>query len=194
MRNICVFCGAKSGVHPEYAESAAMVGRLIAESGMGLVYGGGGIGLMGTVADATLKAGGPVTGVLPRSLMKKEIAHHGLSEMIVVDSLAERKQIMFERSDAFLVLPGGFGTLDELTEMITWGQLGFNNKPVGLLNVAGFYDGLIAFLSQCERNGLIKAEHLALMLVSQSAADMLEILRAAMPPKPPGGRAVASAD
>jgi len=180
-RRICVFCGSALGARPEYAAAARELGRLLAEQGLGVVYGGTSIGLMGALADAALAAGGEVIGVLPGSLEKKEIAHRGLTGLHVVDTLAERKQRMFELSGGFVSLPGGTGTLDELSEMLTWAQLGFHEKPMGLLNVAGYFDGLLAFLRHAAAEGLLKERHLALLHVESDPARLLERLQAALP-------------
>jgi uncharacterized protein (TIGR00730 family) len=175
-RRICVFCGAHMGARPEYAQAARETGRLIAESGVGVVYGGTSIGLMGLLADAALAGGGEVIGVLPAALQDKEIAHRGLSALHVVESLAERKQLMFDLADAFVTLPGGTGTLDELSEMLTWAQLGFSAKPLGLLNVSGYFDALLAFLRHAMAEGMIAERHLARLAVATEPARLLEAL------------------
>ena len=143
MRRVCVFCGSSHGVRPAYAAAARTLGRLLVERGLGLVYGGGNVGLMGVMADAVLEAGGEVLGVIPHALMAREIGHPGVTEMHVVDSMHERKALMADRADAFIALPGGVGTFEELFEAITWTQLGLHAKPCGLLNVDGFYDDLL---------------------------------------------------
>ncbi len=144
--SLCVYCGSRPGAEPTYAEAASAVGHWIGSHGGQLVYGGGCNGLMGTVAQATLEAGGRVVGVIPKALVEKEWANHGCSELHVVDNMHERKRMMAERADAFLALPGGIGTLEEFFEVWTWRQLGYHDKPIGLLNVQGFYDGLLQFL------------------------------------------------
>src|SRR5687768_3375935 len=146
LQRICVFCGSSTGSNPAYRHVADGLGRAIARSGRRLVYGGGNVGLMGVVADAALADGGEVTGVIPRHLVEREVAHAGLSELRVVDSMHQRKQSMADLSDAFIVLPGGLGTLEEFFEVWTWGQLGLHRKPYGLLNVAAYFDPLLTFL------------------------------------------------
>jgi uncharacterized protein (TIGR00730 family) len=146
--SICVYCGSKPGTNPLYVQSAVAVGQWIAKHGGQLIYGGGSGGLMGQVADATLAAGGRVVGIIPRALVEKEWAHQGCTELHVVENMHERKRMMAERADAFVALPGGIGTLEELFEVWTWRQLRYHDKPIGLLNTAGYYDGLLAFLHQ----------------------------------------------
>jgi uncharacterized protein (TIGR00730 family) len=158
MRRICVFCGSTAGARRDYASAARAVARALASRRLGLVYGGGNVGLMGVVADEMLAAGGEVVGVIPHALMAREIGHGSLTTLHVVDSMHERKALMADLSDAFLALPGGVGTLEELFEAITWTQLGLHRKPCGLLNVAGFYDGLLAFLEHAGTEGFIKPE------------------------------------
>ncbi len=173
MNRICVFCGAGLGARREFAQAATALGRLMADRGLGLVYGGTRIGLMGQLADAVLDAGGEAIGVLPQSLVEREIAHGGLTKLHVVDSLAERKQLMHDLCDAFAALPGGLGTLDELSEMLTWAQLGFHQKPLGLLNVASYFDGLLAFLRHAVREGLVRQAHLDLLKVATTPQELL---------------------
>ncbi|HKI99882.1 MAG TPA: TIGR00730 family Rossman fold protein [bacterium] len=180
-RRICVFCGSHLGARPEYAEAARAFGSLLARQGLGLVYGGTSIGLMGEVAGAALAGGSEVIGVLPGSLAEKEIAHRGLSKLHVVDSLAERKQLMFDLSNGFVTLPGGTGTLDELSEMLTWAQLGFHSKPLGLLNVAGFFDPLLEWLRLATAEGMVREKHLALLLVEREPAALVEALLPRLP-------------
>ena len=159
MRRICVFCGSAAGVRPEYGEAAAESGRMLAERGITVVYGGGRVGLMGMVADAALAAGGEVIGVIPRSMLEREVGHTSLSQLHVVDTMHERKALMYDLSDAFLALPGGYGTLDELCETLTWSQLGLHAKPCGLLNVAGYFDPLIAFFDRAAGEGFVRPAH-----------------------------------
>ena len=154
MIRICVFCGASAGQDPVYAEAAGALGRELAARSIEVVTGGGKVGLMGVVADAALEAGGRVIGIIPRFLVEREAAHRGLSELHVVETLHERKALMHELSDAFIALPGGFGTLDELTESVTWAQLGLHAKPIGLVNVAGYFDDLLAFVTAAAGEGL----------------------------------------
>lgn len=156
MRRIGVFCGSSGGVAPTYVDAADAMGRAIAHAGCHLVYGGASVGLMGVVADAALAAGAEVTGVIPGGLWADEIAHTGLTELRVVDSLAERKQVMADLSDAFVALPGGYGTLDELFEMVTWNHLGLQAKPCALLDVDGFWDDLVGFLGRALADGFVR--------------------------------------
>jgi hypothetical protein len=183
LRRVCVFCGSSEGRDPAYREAAAGLGRMIAEAGTGLVYGGASIGLMGAVADAALAAGGEVIGVMPRPLAEKEIAHGGLSELRIVGSMHERKALMAELSDGFIALPGGIGTFEELFEVWTWGQLGYHRKPCGILNVEGFYDQLIGFLDGVVAQRFLRAEHRQMLLQASDPAVLLERLAAYRPPE-----------
>ncbi|HEY9064529.1 MAG TPA: TIGR00730 family Rossman fold protein [Burkholderiaceae bacterium] len=171
--SICVYCGSRPGARPEYAEAARAIGTAIGQRGWQLVYGGGRAGLMGIVADAALAAGAPVVGVIPESLMGRELGHRGLTELHVVQTMHERKLMMAERSDAFVALPGGIGTFEELFEVWSWRQLGYHDKPLALLNVAGYYDTLLAFLRDSERLGLMTNEQLALLQVSDDPLALL---------------------
>ncbi len=162
MLSFCVFCGSNEGRNPAFASAARELGRAMAERNITLVYGGGNIGLMGILADTVLTGGGRVIGVIPGFLAEREVAHAGLTDMIVVDSMHERKARMAELSDAFIALPGGLGTLEELFEVWTWRQLGLHAKPCGLLNVSGFFDGLTAFLQHAVDERMLKAEHRAI--------------------------------
>jgi len=173
MKRICVFCGSSRGGPEHYAAAAAQMGALLATRGLGLVYGGGKIGLMGVVADAALAAGGEVIGVIPDTLMEREVGHGNLTEMHVVDSMNGRKQLMAELSDGFIALPGGMGTMDELFEMLTWSLLGLHDKPCGLLNHAGYYDAMLSFLEHGEREGFLKPKHRALLLVHTDPEALL---------------------
>lgn len=170
---VCVFCGSQPGRRAEYVAAAREMARLLAQSGIDLVYGGGHVGLMGALADAALAHGGRVVGVIPEHLMRPEVAHQGLTELIVVDSMHTRKQTMARRSAAFIVLPGGFGTLEEMFEMLTWLQLRLQAKPVALLNVAGYFDSLLHFLEHAAGEGLIRPEHRGLLLVERLPAQLL---------------------
>jgi uncharacterized protein (TIGR00730 family) len=181
-RSVCVFCASSHGVNPAYGEAARQVGHLLARQGIELIYGGGCVGLMGTVADAALGAGGRVVGVMPVALVEREIAHTGLTELHVVASMHERKARMADLSDAFVALPGGFGTLDELCEILTWAQLGIHRKPVGLLNVAGYYDHFLALLDHQVREGLLQARHRDHLTVDDDPERLLEKLRVAVVP------------
>ena len=178
MNKLCVFCGSNAGNDLAYIRSAKAVGRILAERGIGLVYGGGNIGLMGAVADACLAAGGEVIGVIPQALMGKEVAgrpvdHQTLTRLEVVDSMHARKARMAELSDGFIALPGGFGTFEELCEILTWSQLGFHAKPVGLLNVAGFYDPLLALFDHAVAEGLLRRQNRAMALVDTGIERLL---------------------
>jgi uncharacterized protein (TIGR00730 family) len=172
IERICVYCGANRGRDPAYAHAAQAMGKALARRGIGLVTGGGRVGLMGVVADAALAAGGQVTGVIPEALMKKELAHAGLSELVVTPSMHERKARMADLADGFVALPGGLGTYEELFEIWTWAQLGWHRKPCGLINVAGFYDPLVAFLDGASDAQFLKPEHRA-MLVVETDPDRL---------------------
>jgi uncharacterized protein (TIGR00730 family) len=163
--SLCVYCGSRTGDLPAFAAAADELGTLIGRAGGRLVYGGGRVGLMGRVADATLAAGGRVLGVIPQALMEREVGHRGLTELVVVQTMHERKQRMAEAADAFLALPGGIGTLEELYEMWSWQQLGYHDKPVALLNVAGYYDALLAFMRTAQERGFVSgAQHDALIV------------------------------
>jgi uncharacterized protein (TIGR00730 family) len=174
--SVCVYCGSRSGAQPGFVAVAKQVGNWIASHGGQLVYGGGRNGLMGILADATLAAGGRVIGVIPKALVEKEWAHTGCTELHIVESMHERKRIMAEHADAFLALPGGIGTLEEFFEVWTWRQLGYHAKPVGLLNMAGYYDGLLAFLESCEKNGFMSRLQTDLICVGSEARPLLETL------------------
>lgn len=178
---LCVYCGASAGHNPAYADAARHFGRLLAERGIRLIYGGGNIGLMGILADAALAAGGTVIGVIPQALAEKEVAHRGLSELITVDNMHERKLRMANLADAFVALPGGIGTLEELFEVYTWQQLGFHAKPIGLLDVAGYYRPLLEFLEQMVGNGFLRPEHHQLLRASAEPEQLLTILSSYAP-------------
>lgn len=170
---VCVYCGSSSGDRAEYAEAARKLGASLARRGIKLVFGGGSVGLMGVLADAVLEGGGEVTGVIPKRLRTAELAHEGVTEMIAVDSMHARKQRMVELSDAFIALPGGIGTMDELFETWTWLQLGIHAKPVGLLNVANYYDSLITFLGQMRDRRFLGEEHLESLIVDDHPQRLL---------------------
>ena len=182
VERICVFCGASPGARREYAESARTIARLLAAEGIGVVYGGGGVGLMGALADAVLAEGGQITGVIPRSLMEREIAHRDVSDMRVVGSMHERKALMAELADAFVALPGGIGTLEELFEVYTWAQLGLHRKPCALLNVEGYYDAIADFLAQAVAERFLRDETRELLMVESEPATLIERLRSFEPP------------
>ena len=157
--SLCVYCGSRRGDDPAFADAARAVGTAIGRRGWQLVYGGGRVGLMGAVADAALEAGARVVGIVPALLMSREVGHRGISELVIVDTMHQRKQQMAERADAFLALPGGIGTLEELFEVWTWRQIGYHDQPIGLLNTAGYYDSLIAFLQGGVQQGFLDAPH-----------------------------------
>jgi uncharacterized protein (TIGR00730 family) len=171
---ICVYAGSNPGADPAYAEAAAELARLLAGRGIGIVYGGAHVGLMGILADTALAAGGEVVGVMPRALIDREIGHTGLTELHVVTSMHERKALMAELSDGFVALPGGAGTLEELIEVYTWGQLGMHDKPMGVLNVNGYYDGLAALLDHAVQEGFLRREHRAAMHAEPTPEALLE--------------------
>ncbi|MXN65756.1 TIGR00730 family Rossman fold protein [Stappia sp. GBMRC 2046] len=185
MRSICVFCGSSFGRSDEYKSAAEAMGREIAASGRRLVYGGAKVGLMGAVADAAVAQGGEVIGVLPKALQEKELAHEGLAELHVVGSMHERKALMADLSDAFVSLPGGTGTMEELFEVWTWGQLGYHEKPCGLLNIGGYYDNLLAFLRHTVTQEFVKPEMHAMLLVENDPRRMIDAFEAYEPPKTP---------
>jgi hypothetical protein len=176
---ICVFCGSAVGARAEFAAAADNLGRAIAERGYGLVFGGGSIGLMGVAADAALDAGAEVFGVIPDLIMDCEVGHNGLTELCVVRSMHERKAMMANRADAFIALPGGFGTMDEFMEIVTWAQLGIHSKPCVLVNVAGYYDPLLRFLEVAVEDGFIRPENRGLIQVAQTPAEVLQIIESA---------------
>ena len=182
MKRICVFCGASPGRDPAHAEVARALGRALVARGLELVYGGGSVGLMGTVADAVLAAGGRVTGVIPQVLQIRELAHPGLTDLRVVGSMHERKALMAELSDGFVALPGGMGTIEELSEVLTWAQLGLHRRPIGLLDVAGYYGPLITFFDQAESAGFLRPEHRRLLLVERDPGALLARFEAFRPP------------
>jgi uncharacterized protein (TIGR00730 family) len=181
MHRVCVYCGSNFGNDDAFKVAAEAVGRELAAQEIGLVYGGGSVGLMGTVADAVLAGGGEVIGVIPRKLVELEKEHRGLTRLIEVDTMHERKRLMMEHADGFLVLPGGYGTLEELFEVIAWLQLGFHHKPVGILNVDGFYDLMLAQLDHMTAKGLLKPEHRAMLLVGTGEKALLAAMNAFEP-------------
>ena len=173
-KRICVFCGSSPGAQPVYMDAARQVGELLARRGLGLVYGGGRVGLMGAVADAALASGGEVIGIIPLSLARKEVAHEGLTDLRIVTSMHERKAQMAELSDCFLALPGGFGTLEEFFEVVTWAQIGIHQKPCGLLNVNGYFDRLLAFVDHMLAQRFVRPEHRSLVLADIDPAVLLD--------------------
>jgi uncharacterized protein (TIGR00730 family) len=182
LRRVCVFCGSKHGRQTAYTVAAGKVGRVLAQRGITLVYGGGDVGLMGELADAALAEGGEVLGVIPGFMVDHEVAHHEITELEVVDSMHERKARMATLADAFIALPGGWGTLEELFEIVTWAQLGLHDKPVGLLDVGGFYGELLSFLDRAVSEGFIKEKHRALLLGDDDVNRLLDRLAAFVPP------------
>ncbi len=179
---VCVFCGSRSGDPAIYRKTAATLGTLLAQRGFGLVYGGGNIGLMGTIADAAMAAGGEVIGVIPQHLLEREVAHKGLSALHIVDSMHARKALMAQLSDMFIAAPGGFGTLDELCEILTWAQLGLHGKPCGLLNVAGYFDPLLAMFDHATREGFLSEPHRQLIVSDDDAQRLIERLSSGVMP------------
>lgn len=173
-RKICVFTGSRHGASSAYADAAEQLARDLVERGFGLVYGGGNVGLMNVIANAVLELRGHVTGVIPNALMSKEVAHRGLSELRVVNSMHERKALMAELSDGFIALPGGIGTMEEFFEVLSWAQLGIHNKPCGLLNVSGYYDSLIEFLDHAMSEDFVKPKHRALLIVERDPMTLLD--------------------
>jgi len=178
MKSICVFCGSSPGTRLEYASSARQLGVLLADRGLTLVYGGGNVGMMGQLANAVLENGGQVTGIIPEAIADMEVAHTGLSDLRVVDSMHTRKALMAEMADGFIALPGGWGTLEEFVEVLTWAQLGFHAKPCGLLNVTGYYDSLLAFINHTADQQFIQPEHRELILVEATPAALLDRMTA----------------
>ncbi len=182
MKRICVFCGSNPGGRPDYANGARAMGRALADHGIGLVYGGGNVGLMGIVADTVLQAGGEVIGVIPEALMRREVGHLDVTELHVVRSMHERKAMMADLSDGFVAMPGGYGTFEEFCEVITWSQLGFHPKPCGLLNVAGYYAPLLAMFDHAVAEHFVRPQHRALVLEDTEPGSLLDKMRAFVPP------------
>ncbi|MGY4532859.1 uncharacterized protein (TIGR00730 family) [Pseudomonas sp. TE3786] len=181
LRSLCVFCGASPGANPVYREAAINLGRTLAEQGIRLIYGGGAVGLMGIVADAALEAGGEVIGIIPQSLKSAEIGHNGLTRLEVVDGMHARKARMAELSDGFIALPGGLGTLEELFEVWTWAQLGYHSKPLGLLEVNGFYAKLNDFLDHLVEERFVRAPHRAMLQINESPSELIAAMAAWKP-------------
>lgn len=182
MKRICVFCGSNDGADPIFIKTAEEVGRFLARRGIELVYGGGRVGLMGKIADTVMHNGGSVIGIIPRALAEKEVAHGGLTKLRVVGSMHERKAIMAELSDGFIALPGGFGTFEELCEIITWAQLGFHSKPCGFLNIDGYYDPLIELFDNATREQFVRPEHRRLVLIESEIEKMFDLMVTYKPP------------
>jgi hypothetical protein len=185
VKRLCVFCGSAAGRRVAYADAAHALATALLDRGLGLVYGGGSVGLMGTLADAVLAGGGEVIGVLPRGLARKELAHDGLTELHVVGSMHERKALMASLADGFVALPGGLGTLEEILEVLTWAQLGIHRKPVGLVDVGGYWGGLLALLRHAVGEGFVRPEYAALLLVDPTPAALLDRFAAWRPPVTP---------
>jgi uncharacterized protein (TIGR00730 family) len=182
IQRVCVYCGSSPGARPAYAEAARALGTLLADEGIGLVTGGGRVGLMGVVADAVLAAGGEAIGVVPQALVDREVAHEGMTQLHVVRTMHERKALMADLSDAFVALPGGLGTLEEIAEMLTWAQLGIHTKPCGLLNVAGYYTPLVQFLDHAVDERFVRDAHREMITTATDARALLDGLRAHTPP------------
>src|SRR5438270_8789534 len=181
MKRLCVFCGSSSGRPSLYGEAARELGRALAARGLGLVYGAGHVGLMGVIADAALAAGAPVIGVIPRAMVEKELAHAGLTGLHIVDTMHQRKALMAELSDAFAALPGVLGTADELFEILTWAQLGLHSKPIGILNVGGYFDPLLMWLDRAVKEGFLKATHRRLLREASGPEALLDMLQSYQP-------------
>ena len=176
MKAIAVYCGANAGADPVYAEGARALARALVDQQLALLFGGGHVGLMGIIADEVLRLGGQVSGVIPQQLVERELAHPGLTRLFVVKDMHERKAMMAQLADGFLATPGGMGTFEELFEMLTWSQLGIHSKPVGLFNVAGFYDQLVGFMEHVKEQGFIRPQHADLMMVESSAERLVQRL------------------
>lgn len=174
MKTICVYCGSREGDNPRYAEATKALGAALVRRGLSLVYGGGGVGLMGVLADSVASAGGEVTGVIPRALLAREVGKTGLTEQLVVGSMHQRKATMEERADGFIALPGGLGTLEELLEVLTWAQLGMHGKPIGLLNVDGYFDALVAWLERSVADGFVEPVHRSMLIVETDVEALLD--------------------
>ncbi|NOZ50960.1 MAG: TIGR00730 family Rossman fold protein [Chloroflexi bacterium] len=188
LKSICIFCGSSPGVNGAYVQAAAELGRLLAENDIELIYGGGMTGLMGAAANAVLASGGRAIGIIPDSMNIPRVVHEHLSELVVVDNMHERKALMHQRSDAFIALPGGMGTWDELFETLTWSQLGYQTKPVGLLNVAGYYNPLLTLIDHAIAQGFIQKQHRHIFLVDQEVPALLKALTTFEHPDPSGAK------
>lgn len=181
MKKVCIFCGALKGKNPIYAEAAKQLGKVLAENQLGLVYGGGNVGLMGIVANSVMENGGTVIGVIPKALEQKELRHKGITELHVVETMHERKALMAELSDAFIAMPGGFGTFEEFFEVTTWLQLGAHKKPCGILNAGGFYSHLLTFIEHASSEGFITPEDSQLIVVEEAPGALIEGLKNFVP-------------
>lgn len=182
MKRLAVYCGSSPGAEPAYADGARALGTAMVARGLGLVFGGGHVGLMGTIADAVLAAGGEVVGVIPTALRDKELAHKGCTELHIVDTMHERKALMADLADGFVAMPGGYGTFDEMFEMLTWGQLGYHSKPCGFLNIAGYYDVLFTFLDTCVDARFVTRTHRDMILTGDEPGALLDAIAAFDPP------------
>jgi uncharacterized protein (TIGR00730 family) len=174
MKRLCVFCGSSHGARESYAEAARALGQEMVQRGIGLVYGGGNVGLMGVIADAVLEAGGEAIGIIPAHLVAKEIQHKQLTDLRVVSTMHERKALMADLAEGFIALPGGFGTYDEFCEALTWAQLGLHSKPCAMLNVAGYYDALLAMFDHATAEGFVRADYRAMVIVATEPAELLD--------------------
>lgn len=182
MQRICVFCGSSSGAYPIFKQAAESLGQALVNHQLALVYGGATVGTMGAIADAVMAAGGEVYGVIPRGLFGREVPHHHITQLDIVDSMHERKARMAELADAFITLPGGIGTFEEMFEILTWAQLGIHQKPIGLLNINGFYDKLLDFLDEAVSNGFVKPQHRELLVVKNTPDELVETVKKLRPP------------
>ena len=183
MKKICVYCGSSPGLRPEYIAAARFLAEELLARNIGLVYGGAHVGLMGEIANTVLSGGGDVTGIIPKALVNWEVSHKGLTELIIVDSMHERKAMMADLSDGFIALPGGLGTVEELFEVLTWAQLGFHKKPCGLLNASGYYDHLSAFLDHSVSEGFVKDAHRSMLMVEENPITLLDRFATYEPPR-----------
>jgi len=185
IKSVCVYCGSSNRVGPRFLDAASELGRVIGQAGLELIYGGGRVGLMGRVADGVLVGGGRVTGIIPRHLHEREVAHQGVSELLIVETMHERKQLMAERADGFVVLPGGYGTLDEMFEIITWRQLGLHDKPLVLVDLDGYWAPLVGLLDRIIESGFAQEECRDLYHIVRDIPDILPALQASRPPRVP---------
>ncbi|MBF0276879.1 MAG: TIGR00730 family Rossman fold protein [SAR324 cluster bacterium] len=183
IKRICVFCGSSPGRHPKYLEGAKQLARVLVSQGIHLVYGGANVGVMGILADTVLEGGGEVTGIIPQALVQKEVGHQGLTDLRIVASMHERKAMMADLADGFIALPGGLGTLEELFEVLTWAQLGFHEKPCGLLNICGYYDKLIAFVEHAIDELFVKEEHRSILLLEENPEKLLDRFKTYQAPR-----------
>jgi len=181
MKSLCIYCGSSPGATPVYAQAAHRLAQAMVEQDIALVYGGGNVGLMGIIADEVMRLGGQATGVIPEALLKKELGHKGLTQLHIVKDMHERKAMMADLSDGFIAMPGGVGTLEELFEVFTWAQLGFHQKPIGLLNVDGFYDGLLQFIQHMVSQRFLKGEQAEILIAEAQPADLLQRFRSFVP-------------